>query len=275
MPHSPVLDLHGLAAEPYFVIAPEVAAVGGYQVEVERRLVDGRAAAAARFTTPDGRVLNVCFRPSTNRVLKPKSLVEDITCEVAAKVFAKMSAADEVEVARRIGAAVEAGFAALVEGVTGDKARSLMQVASLCLPEDVVTEYQRHLPVQANLFTVARLRDAGVPPEHAAEFTLYRSERDGAWLRKYRKGSDYVGFGAYAKHGWSVTEFDEVRQFWDRWNGGSRASYPPVRWATLPPNVVTLALRANMSFAEVRKLVDRGEWDDDAVRTMIALSSPA
>lgn len=69
MPAAALLALRHDPAPALEIVNPTTATAGGYTVEIERGLVERRATAAARFTAPDGRVLNVSWDEDTARLM--------------------------------------------------------------------------------------------------------------------------------------------------------------------------------------------------------------
>jgi hypothetical protein len=270
----------------------------GPHVEVERRVEEGRATAMARITAPDGRVLNVCWVPTTNRVLAPQSLIEDLTSDVASKVLKKATEAEHREAARRVMAAMEAGLEALSVGQSGYDAWSAIRAASWCLSDEEHAAYTAFMPVPVGNRTIAMLRDNNIPPEAAPDFVFRWEESVSEWRPAYHQPGDYQMFGKYAARGWSAREYLDFKVVWRRaknkgyYDGGMRptapwAEFPPVvasvaveagikvpnvrrLLAEFEPGVVVLGLQAGMDITEIRRLVTSGEWDDDAVRMLAA-----
>lgn len=276
----------------------------GPHVEVERRVEEGRATAMVRITAPDGRVLNACWVPTTNRVLSPQALIEDLISDVASKVMKKGTAAVHEVAAQRVTAAMEAGLDALCSGEGGYDAWKTMRDAALCMSDEEYDAYSAQMPIPVDRRTVAMLRDHNIPPHLARDFVLVKDPTTHhEWRAAYRLPGDYQTFGKFAAHGWTAPEYFAFRSRWQKvknrgyYNGGNR---PSDTWAVFPPpvaevalsngmsapavrrllaefepRVVTLGIQAGMSLVEIRRLVSSGEWDDEAVQMLVALRAPA
>jgi hypothetical protein len=240
--------------------------VGGYRVEVERRVANGVASNAVRFTAPDGDAVNVCWRAGEQQKT-PKAMLSGLTSTQLGRVFDKMTAATKLVMAQRVQAVIQAAQDGTAKGLPVGAIRVNITFASMLLTQDLMDTYKAAAaPLPLMPATVALMRDNGIPPELASTF----------YSRYHRNESEYVKYGPYAQNGWTGTDFEAFCNTYrrtlphtaHRWP--DPAAYPPKAWSTVSYEHALLGFKAGMKPAEVRRLVDAGEWNAESVELLAA-----
>lgn len=241
--------------------------VGGYRVEVERRVVGGVASSAVRFSSPEGDVVKVCWRAGDQQHTA-KGMLADLTTPQLARVFDKLSPAAEKDMTQRVHSVIDRVISDVDAGVEPGRIRVNMTWASLLLTQEDMDAYNAAAAPGALMpKQVALLRDNGIPPHLGAEFASRRS---------YGPESEYVKFGPYAQQGWTAAQYfdfcDAFRKTKADQNGWvDHRAYPGKGWARVPYEHALLGFRAQMKPTLVRRLIDTGKWDVASVEMLAAL----